>query len=163
MRIPSARLGLAVLGVSALLAVGATAGVALGSPSRAAAGSPIQQALQKMSRVASGRFSFTVGVTSSGTSKAGFSVGGTGGFDAKHQASTVTVNLGVFADVLGVAAGGVPVPKSLGVDSALQLTGANVCIETGSATEIAVTAYFKAHAMSYNPVPVKDDERQKDA
>ena len=115
MRVPSLKLGLTVLASAALLAGGATAGVALGSASRAAAGSPIQQALQKMSKVASGHFSFTLGITGSGTSKAGFSIGGTGGFDAKHQASTVTVNLGVFASVLGVAAGGVPVPKSLGV------------------------------------------------
>jgi general L-amino acid transport system substrate-binding protein len=68
-----------------------------------------------------------------------------------------------FAGVNYYGGQGFMVPKSLGVDSALQLTGANVCIETGSATEIAVTAYFKAHAMSYNPVSVKDDERQKDA
>ncbi len=58
---------------------------------------------------------------------------------------------------------GFMVPKSLGVDSALQLTGANVCTETGSAAEIAVTAYFKAHGMSYTPVAVADDARQKAA
>lgn len=58
---------------------------------------------------------------------------------------------------------GFMVPKALGVDSALQLTGANVCVETGSATEIAVTAYFKTHNMSYVAVPVGDDAKQKSA
>jgi len=58
---------------------------------------------------------------------------------------------------------GFMVPKALGVDSALQLTGADVCIETGSATEVAVTAYFKAHGMSHTAVPVENDEKQKAA
>ena len=49
---------------------------------------------------------------------------------------------------------GFMVPKSLGVDSALQLSGAKVCLEPGSATEVAVAAYFNAHSMSYVTVPV---------
>ncbi|MEJ0012992.1 MAG: amino acid ABC transporter substrate-binding protein [Bauldia sp.] len=49
---------------------------------------------------------------------------------------------------------GFMVPNSLGVDSALQLSGAKVCIEPGSATEVAVAAYFKTHAMSFTSVPV---------
>ena len=68
-----------------------------------------------------------------------------------------------FAGVNYYGGQGFMVPKSLGIDSALQLTGANVCTETGSATDIAVSAYFKAHAMTYNPVAVEDDERQKAA
>jgi general L-amino acid transport system substrate-binding protein len=68
-----------------------------------------------------------------------------------------------FAGVNYYAGQGFMVPKSLGVDSALQLSGANVCLETGSATEIAVTAYFKAHGMSYTGVPVQGDAQQKSA
>lgn len=58
---------------------------------------------------------------------------------------------------------GFMVPRSLGVDSALQLTGANVCLETGSAAEIAVTEYFSLHGMAYGAVPVEDDDKQKQA
>jgi hypothetical protein len=115
MRIPSLKRGLTVLGSVALLSAGATAGVALGSPSRGAAGSPIQPALQKLSKVPSGHFSFTIGITGAGTSKTGFSIGGTGGFDTKHQASTVTLNLGALASVLGGATGGASVPKTIGI------------------------------------------------
>lgn len=49
---------------------------------------------------------------------------------------------------------GFMVPTSLGIDSALQLSGAKVCVEPGSAAEIAVAAYFKTHSMSYVAVPV---------
>lgn len=116
MRLLSLRLSLTVLATGTLLAAGATAGVALGSPSRAANNSTIvQKAVQKTSKVASGHFSFTVGITGGGTSTTGFSVGGTGGFDTKHQASTVTLNLGALASVLGGAAGGAPVPKTIGI------------------------------------------------
>lgn len=52
---------------------------------------------------------------------------------------------------------GFMVPKSLGVDSALQLSGAKVCLEPGSGAEIVVAAYFKAHSMSYVAVPVAAD------
>jgi general L-amino acid transport system substrate-binding protein len=48
---------------------------------------------------------------------------------------------------------GFMVPKALGVDSALQLSGAKICLEAGSQAEIAVAAYFKAHSMSYTAVP----------
>jgi len=58
---------------------------------------------------------------------------------------------------------GFMVPKALGVDSALQLTGAKVCVETGSPTEIAVAGYFKAHSMTYTPVSVENDARQQAA
>ncbi|HVY20078.1 MAG TPA: amino acid ABC transporter substrate-binding protein [Bauldia sp.] len=47
---------------------------------------------------------------------------------------------------------GFMVPKALGVDSALQLSGAKICLEAGSQAEIAVAAYFKAHSMSFTSV-----------
>jgi general L-amino acid transport system substrate-binding protein len=68
-----------------------------------------------------------------------------------------------FAGVNYYNGQGFMVPKSLGVDSALQLTGAKVCVETGSATEVAVAAYFKAHSMSYTAVPVENEAKQKAA
>lgn len=58
---------------------------------------------------------------------------------------------------------GFMVPKALGVDSALQLTGAKVCLESGSAAEVAVTKYFRAQSMNYTVVPVENGEKQKAA
>jgi len=47
---------------------------------------------------------------------------------------------------------GFMVRKSLGVNSALQLSGASVCVQTGTTTELNLTDYFKANDMTYNPV-----------
>ena len=110
------RLGLTAIGSVALLAAGATAGVALGSPSRAANNvTAVQQAIQKTSKVPSGHFSVAVAVTGGGTSTTGVSLGGTGGFDTKHQAGTFTLNLGALAGALGGATGGASVPKTIGI------------------------------------------------
>ncbi len=43
--------------------------------------------------------------------------------------------------------------KSLqGVNSALQLSGASVCVQTGTTTELNLADYFRANNMQYNPV-----------
>ena len=47
---------------------------------------------------------------------------------------------------------GFMVRKSLGVSSALELSGASVCVQTGTTTELNLTDYFKANGMEYNPV-----------
>lgn len=94
-----------------------TAAVALGAPARVSGPSPnqlaLQQAFAKTAKVASGHFSFSLAFR--GTGSNGYSVTGSGGFDAKHQAGTLNVNLGVLATVLGGAAGGVALPKNLSV------------------------------------------------
>lgn len=56
---------------------------------------------------------------------------------------------------------GFMVPRSLGVDSALQLSGAKVCAEADSATDSAIAGYFKAHSMTYTPVPADGPDKQK--
>lgn len=58
---------------------------------------------------------------------------------------------------------GFMVPRSLGVDSALQLAGATVCLESGSVNEVVVADYFAANEMTVTTVPVGNDERQKEA
>jgi general L-amino acid transport system substrate-binding protein len=65
-----------------------------------------------------------------------------------------------FAGMNYLSGVGFMVPASLGVDSALQLAGAKVCLETGSAAEIAVRGYFAEHEMDYTPVAVASDEEQ---
>ena len=47
---------------------------------------------------------------------------------------------------------GFMVPKSLGVDSALELDGASVCVNTGTTTELNLADFFRANGMSYEPV-----------
>ena len=42
--------------------------------------------------------------------------------------------------------------KLPGVNSALQLSGASVCVQTGTTTELNLADYFKANNMEYNPV-----------
>ena len=42
--------------------------------------------------------------------------------------------------------------KLPGVNSALQLSGASVCVQTGTTTELNLADYFKANKMEYNPV-----------
>jgi general L-amino acid transport system substrate-binding protein len=57
-----------------------------------------------------------------------------------------------FAGVNYYDGQGFMVRKSLGVSSALQLSGASVCVQTGTTTELNLTDYFKANDMTYNPV-----------
>ena len=42
--------------------------------------------------------------------------------------------------------------KVPGVNSALQLSGAAVCVQTGTTTELNLADYFRANKMEYNPV-----------
>jgi general L-amino acid transport system substrate-binding protein len=42
--------------------------------------------------------------------------------------------------------------KLPGVNSALQLSGASVCVQSGTTTELNLADYFKANKMDYNPV-----------
>jgi general L-amino acid transport system substrate-binding protein len=42
--------------------------------------------------------------------------------------------------------------KLPGVNSALQLSGASVCVQSGTTTELNLADYFKANNMEYNPV-----------
>lgn len=47
---------------------------------------------------------------------------------------------------------GFMVPKSLNVKSALELSGAAVCVQSGTTTELNLADYFKANNLQYNPV-----------
>ena len=50
---------------------------------------------------------------------------------------------------------GFMVPKSLGVTSARELSGATVCIQTGTTTELNLADYFRKNGMEYEPVPIE--------
>jgi hypothetical protein len=110
MRIP--RLKIFVLALVA--AAGATATVALASPRQATDNrTAVQRAFDKTSKVASGRFSFTAKLSGGGVAGTGFAVSGTGAFDTKHQAATLSVNLGALSTLLGGATGGLAIPSTL--------------------------------------------------
>ena len=47
---------------------------------------------------------------------------------------------------------GFMVDKSLGLDSALQLGGASICVQSGTTTELNVADYFRANDMAFEPV-----------
>lgn len=53
---------------------------------------------------------------------------------------------------------GFMVRKSLGVASALELSGAAVCTETGTTTELNIADYFRANGMEYNIVAFENHE-----
>ena len=50
---------------------------------------------------------------------------------------------------------GFMVRKSLNVKSALELSGATVCVQTGTTTELNLADYFKANNLQYNPVVIE--------
>ena len=50
---------------------------------------------------------------------------------------------------------GFMVRKDLGVESAKNLSGATICIQTGTTTELNLADYFRANNMQYEPVPIE--------
>ena len=68
-----------------------------------------------------------------------------------------------FAGVIYYDGQGFMVPKSLGINSAKDLDGATVCIQTGTTTELNIAEYFRKHNIKYEPVPVENnaDVQQK--
>jgi len=53
---------------------------------------------------------------------------------------------------------GFMVRKSLNVKSALELSGAAVCVQTGTTTELNLADYFKANKLEYKPVVFEKQE-----
>jgi general L-amino acid transport system substrate-binding protein len=48
--------------------------------------------------------------------------------------------------------------KTLGVNSAMELDGASVCVQAGTTTELNLTDYFRANNMKYNPVVYENND-----
>ena len=57
---------------------------------------------------------------------------------------------------------GFMVRKSLGINSALNLSGATVCIQTGTTTELNLADFFRANNMQYEPVPVETNAESQE-
>jgi general L-amino acid transport system substrate-binding protein len=58
---------------------------------------------------------------------------------------------------------GFMVPESLGVQSALELDGASVCVQPGTTTELNLADYFRANNMSYSPVVMERSDELRTA
>jgi len=91
------------------------------------------------------------------TSKERFTALQSGEVDVLSRNTTWTANrdsaLGLdFVGVTYYDGQGFMVPKSLGVNSALELDGASVCVQTGTTTELNLADYFRANNMSFSPV-----------
>lgn len=50
------------------------------------------------------------------------------------------------------------VPKALGVKSAKELSGATVCVQTGTTTELNLADFFRANNLSFKPVTIEKYE-----
>jgi len=91
------------------------------------------------------------------TAKERFTALQSGEIDLLSRSTTWTAtrdtSLGLnFAGVNYYDGQGFLVNKSIGVNSALELDGATVCIQAGTTTELNVTDYFKANNMEYKPI-----------
>lgn len=58
---------------------------------------------------------------------------------------------------------GFMIPKSLGVDTAYDLTGANVCVTAGTTTELNMADFFRQNNMDYQPVVFEDSDVVREA
>jgi general L-amino acid transport system substrate-binding protein len=91
------------------------------------------------------------------SAKQRFTALGSGEIDILSRNTTWTMTrdtqLGLnFAGVNYYDGQGMMVPTSLGVKSAKELDGANICTNTGTTTELNITDYFRANKMSFKLV-----------
>ncbi len=91
------------------------------------------------------------------TAKERFTALQSGEIDMLARSTTWTntrdTSLGLnFAGVNYYDGQGFLVNKNIGVNSALELDGATVCIQAGTTTELNLTDYFKANKLTYKPI-----------
>ncbi|MCI0429480.1 MAG: amino acid ABC transporter substrate-binding protein [Rhodospirillales bacterium] len=80
---------------------------------------------------------------------------------ARNTTWTLSRDTGLGFDFIGVNyydGQGFMVRESLGVKSALELSGAAVCVQTGTTTELNLTDYFRANNMELKPVVFEKSE-----
>ncbi len=56
---------------------------------------------------------------------------------------------------------GFMVNKSLGIESATELDGASVCIQSGTTTELNLADYFRSNNMQYEAVPIETNDEAR--
>lgn len=98
------------------------------------------------------------------TAKERFTALQSGEVDVLSRNTTWTLtrdaSLGVnFAGTTYYDGQGFLVKKDLGVDSALELSGATVCVLAGTTTELNLADYFRDNDMEYNPLVLDKSEQ----
>jgi general L-amino acid transport system substrate-binding protein len=58
---------------------------------------------------------------------------------------------------------GFMVRKDLNVKSAKELSGASICIQTGTTTELNLSDYFKTHGMTFEPIAIETNAEARPA
>ena len=53
--------------------------------------------------------------------------------------------------------------RELGVESAIELDGASICIQTGTTTELNLADYFRVNGITYEPVPLETNAEARAA
>jgi general L-amino acid transport system substrate-binding protein len=66
-----------------------------------------------------------------------------------------------FAGVNYYDGQGFMVPKSLNVHSVAELSGARICVQTGTTTELTLADYFRARGLKYEPVVVETEDQAR--
>ncbi len=85
---------------------------------------------------------------------------------ARNTTWTLSRDTGLGFDFVGVNyydGQGFMVRESLGVKSALELSGAAVCVQTGTTTELNLTDYFRTNNMELKPVVFEKNEEARTA
>ena len=97
------------------------------------------------------------------TGKTRFTLLNSGEGDILYRNTTVTMSRDAdlkltFLGVNYYDGQGFLIRKELGINSAKDLDGASVCIQTGTTTELNLADYFRVNGMSYEPVPIETNE-----
>jgi general L-amino acid transport system substrate-binding protein len=85
---------------------------------------------------------------------------------SRNTTWTLTRDTSLGLDFTGVTyydGQGFMVPTDLGIQSALELDGASVCVQPGTTTELNLADYFRANNMSYEPVVIERLEEVRTA
>jgi general L-amino acid transport system substrate-binding protein len=85
---------------------------------------------------------------------------------SRNTTWTLTRDTSLGLDFTGVTyydGQGFMVPAALGVQNALELDGASVCVQPGTTTELNLADYFRANNMSYEPVVIERLEEVRTA
>lgn len=69
----------------------------------------------------------------------------------------------LFAGVYFYDGQGFMVPKDLGVASALELDGANICMASGTTNELSMADYFRANGKAFTPVVFESQNEAREA
>ena len=85
---------------------------------------------------------------------------------SRNTTWTLTRDTSLGLDFTGVTyydGQGFMVPEELGVESALELDGASVCVQPGTTTELNLADFFRANNLSYEPVVIERLEEVRTA